>query len=217
MIRLLIPLIGLLVSAVAAQQWTTRHAIDGYQELAVPFTSQAPLGTWEEPWQNACEETVIAMLRSYYGAVDFDADSADEAILSVFDLKNEESTDESMYELEKFINNASFVWQSYVVDNPSIYDLKEQVFLGNPVIAPVFAQQLDNPYYIDGGPDYHVVLIVGYDDQTNEFIVHDPGTQRGESFRYSYESMMTALHDFVDTNDYQAGASRVLFTKLRNL
>ena len=33
--------------------------------LEVPFTSQAPFGNWDEPYQEACEEAVMLMLMHY--------------------------------------------------------------------------------------------------------------------------------------------------------
>jgi len=36
------------------------------KEISVPFTSQAPEGNWQEPWQNACEEASIVMIQNFY-------------------------------------------------------------------------------------------------------------------------------------------------------
>ena len=41
-----------------------------------------------------------------------------------------------------------------------------------------------------------MVVIIGYDDQTREFIVHEPGTKQGNKFRYRYENLVHAIHDW---------------------
>ena len=60
--------------------------------------------------------------------------------------------------------------------------------------------------------NYHVIVLVGYDQEKGVFKVNDPGTQYGENISYNYETLMNAIHD-LNQKDYEAGEKRVLFTK----
>lgn len=181
----------------------------------VPFTSQAPEGVWTEPWQNACEEASIIMIDNFYKGDTLTKDKARAEILKIFDIKTETvgpSKDESMETIAAIINTSDLNWNAKVVDNPTVGDIKNELANHRPVIAPVYAPLLENAPYTEGGIDYHVVVITGYDDETGEFITHDPGTQRGEDVRYGYENFYNAINDFLTTKDYTAGPTRVLFT-----
>jgi len=82
-------------------------------------------------------------------------------------------------------------------------------------IVPVDAKMLDNPNYSDPAPDYHVVVLIGYDDATSEFITHDPGTAKGQSFRYDYQKFFDAIGDYLSAGDQRVASKRVLFTMLK--
>ncbi|MEK7073007.1 MAG: C39 family peptidase [Patescibacteria group bacterium] len=87
---------------------------------------------------------------------------------------------------------------------------------GHPIIVPVYAPALKNPHYENGGPDYHVLVLTGYDDTDGVFIVNDPGTKDGEGLRFPYDTFMSAIHD-LDLENYVAGKKAVLFTKQNGL
>ena len=53
----------------------------------MPFTSQAPAGIWIQPWQDACEETSIAMVDSFYTNQTITKQNAKAKILHIFDIK----------------------------------------------------------------------------------------------------------------------------------
>lgn len=188
------------------------------KENDVPFTSQAPEGNWQEPWQNACEEASIVMIQNFYSEQGLTIAKAREQILAIFQLKQDTaptSKDESMERIAEIINSGNLIWQAHVVDEPSLDVLKAELSDNHPIIAPVYGPLLNNPNYTNPGPLYHVIVITGYDDATGEFITHDPGTEQGENYRYPYEVLLTALHDYLVNKDYTAGAKRVLFTEPR--
>jgi len=74
--------------------------------------------------------------------------------------------------------------------------IKKELSEGNIFIIPAAGRELENPYFRSPGPLYHALVIVGYDDNTEEFITHDPGTRRGENYRYSYDILWDSIHDF---------------------
>jgi len=156
-------------------------------QIIVPFTSQAPNEVWVEPWQNACEEASILMIDTFYTGSDLTKDEAVEEILKIFSFKEDTfgpSADESMELVAAIINTSNLTWRARVVDNPTIEDIKSELAAQRPIIAPIYAPALENPYYSGEGPDYHVVVITGFDDKTKEFFTHDPGTKHGSNYRY---------------------------------
>lgn len=183
--------------------------------LEVPYTSQAPQGNWKEPWQNACEETSILMIDAFYKGYSLDTTTAPRGILSVLDIKNNNygtSLDENARKMMSIINNF-FPWESEMVENPSLDDIKREIDAGHPVIMPVYGKGLRNPSFTAGGPVYHVFVISGYDDSTQEFITQEPGINRGKNYRYSYATIMESMHDFLPDNKTAEGPKRALFTR----
>ncbi len=183
--------------------------------LDVPFTSQAPDGNWNEPWQNACEETAIAMVDAFYaGEVGLPPREAAHDILRIFNVKNDRlgsSADESVETMARLVAELGLDWQAHVVLDPTVEALEAEVDAKRPVIIPVFAPTLRNKVYEVGELDYHVVVLIGYDETRNEFIVHDPGTASGQGLRFSYEVLMDAMHDLHPEN-YRIGRKAVVFT-----
>lgn len=180
--------------------------------IDVPFTSQAPTGNWSEPWKNACEETSIYMVSSFYADDTIKRDEAIKHIKEIIAAKNKEfhvSADESLEKISELISLLGLPWKTEIVENPSLEDIKKQLAKNQPIIAPVFAPSL---HYAAGGPDYHVMVIAGYDDKTDEFIVNDPALKNGKGQRFKYDLFMNAIHD-LDSANYKAGRKALLFTK----
>lgn len=186
------------------------------KKIAVPFTSQAPAGNWQEPWQNACEEASIVMIQNFYKDEGLTPEKARQQILDVFSLKKltaPVSKDESIERIVEIINSGNLTWKARVVNNPTLTEIKDELAANHPIIAPVYAPLLENPNYTNPGPSYHVIIIIGYDDAKGEFITNDPGTDQGKNYRYTYEVLMNSLHDYLANKDYTSGAKRVLFTE----
>jgi len=51
--------------------------------LGVPFSSQAPHGNWELPYQETCEETSAMLVDGFWSGRDFSPDSADAELLDL--------------------------------------------------------------------------------------------------------------------------------------
>ena len=108
--------------------------------------------------------------------------------------------------------NRYFPWEARVVKNPTLEDIKTELNAGRPVIIPVHGRALRNPYFRNGGPDYHTVVIAGYDDGKTQFIVQEPGTRHGQDFRYSYDTLLAATHDFLPLGRTRFGERVAIFT-----
>ena len=187
--------------------------------VAVPFTSQAPTGDWSEPWQNACEETSIYMVSSFYANDPIKRDQAVAQIKEIFKVKNADikvSKDESLATISQLIVDLKLPWTTQIVSDPTKEALKKELAAGRPIIVPVYAPALHNPHYDAVSPDYHVLVLTGYDDAAGVFIVNDPGTKDGQGLRFPYDTFMAAIHD-LNAKDPTAGKKAVLFTKQNGL
>lgn len=184
------------------------------KNIPVPFTPQAPDNKWIQPWKDLCEEASLLMVDQYYRKGTLDKSRAKQLLLHVFHLKNKyygESLDESAEKITSLINTF-FVWEAFVVENPTLEQIKEQINLERPVIVPVSGKDLFNPHFRSGGPRYHVLVISGYDDEKQEFITQEPGTHVGLDFRYAYDTILNANHDLILMGNIRDGAKRMIFT-----
>lgn len=193
---------------------TTPALASAVKNLPVPFTTQAPKSIWSQPWQDACEETAISMVDYFYSNKKFTPDTAEKSIIEIINTKNNyigESLDEDAKTIVDIINGF-FSWEAYIQENPTLEQIKTEIDNGRPIIMPMHGKYLYNPYFRNGGPDYHSIVISGYDDDKKEFITQEPGTRRGLDFRYSYGTIMNAMHDFVPGLQTKFGDKVAIFT-----
>jgi hypothetical protein len=57
-----------------------------------------------------------------------------------------------------------------------------------------------------------MMVITGFDDETQEFIVNDTALAEGLDYRYSYVTILTSLHDYHESRKKADGPPTVLFT-----
>ena len=168
---------------------------------AVPFSSQAPFAEWSDPrQQDGCEEISAVMAMYWAKGGELTADKAKQAIL---DISAYEAENWKSYHDTSASDTVSRIFQGYFN-----YDLAEarydidasdiiaELEKGNIVIVPLNGQALKNPHYTRGGPERHMLLVKGYDRESDEFITNDPGTRFGENYRYSSERLAGAIRDY---------------------
>ncbi|MFZ2189650.1 MAG: C39 family peptidase [Candidatus Magasanikiibacteriota bacterium] len=182
--------------------------------LAVPFTSQAPYYNWREPWQNFCEEASILMVDSYYAKKNLNQLTAKTELLRINRIKENQygrSLDENAQKITELIN-LFLPWEAKTVSNPTPEQIKNEIDNSRPVIIPVYGKSLKNPYFKNGGPIYHVLVISGYNEDKKEFITQEPGTRFGLDFRYKYDTILNAIHDFLPGFNTRNGQKIAIFT-----
>lgn len=169
------------------------------KRLAVPFMSQAPHANWDMPYQEACEEASILMVAGYYrgdrGA--YDPDEADRMILDLIDFEEGSlgyPADVTVEEAAKTVEAYDEGLSAEVLPVTDAEDIKRLIAQGIPVIVPADGKTLPNPNFRNGGPVYHMLVVVGYAD--GKFITNDPGTRLGESFLYNEEDLFASIHDW---------------------
>ena len=164
-------------------------------DLKVAFASQAPLGDWGMPYQEACEEASMIVVAKYFKGEKLDKDIMNEEILKLVKWEEENgypvdlTTRQVVEILIKYFGLKAWTSKEVTADK-----IKKEIVAGDLIIVPAAGRDLGNPYYRQPGPLYHMLVIRGYNE--NEFITNDPGTKRGEAFRYSYGDLLWAVHDW---------------------
>jgi hypothetical protein len=178
--------------------------------LDVPFFPQAPDADWGMPWQEACEEA--AVLLAYYYATDQSPTKEEfkANIQQLIDWQIENFGDYKHTNIEQTAKMLSEVFKYssiQVFKDVNAEDLKKELAQGHVIVAPFAGRELQNPFYSGEGPLYHMMVIKGYDEE--HFITNDVGTKRGENFIYPYETIMSAMHEWDDT-DINLGQKKVI-------
>lgn len=168
----------------------------------VPFTSQAPFGNWENiVLQQACEEASMLMAMLWVEGKEFiSKEDAEKTILEIsdFEKKNYGYFEDTSAQDTAIIMKDYFNYNNIeVLYDIGSADIKRELLNGSLVIAPMNGQRVGNPFYTPPGPLRHMILVVGYDVETKEFITNDPGTRRGEGFRYKEDIFESAIQDYV--------------------
>ncbi len=181
--------------------------------LDVTFFSQAPEADWSLPWQEACEEASTLQAIHYVKNEPLKKEEFKEEILNLVEWQNKRFGDykhTTVHQTAEILRDY-FNYSDYeIIENPTIEDLKRELSNQHVIIAPFAGKLLGNPFYSNEGPNYHMLVIKGYDDKN--FITNDVGTKRGENFIYPQNKLMSAMHDYV-TGDIILGKKRALIVK----
>lgn len=167
------------------------------ESKTLPFTVQAPLGTWAEPWSDYAEEASVWMVYKW---------ATGEGIGSRYDIAEElrgmgtwendtfgssklTSIPQTLQILTDYLGFAN----AYLTGDISEASLKDYLDAGNVLIIPVNGQVLANPYYGDPAPEHHTIVLYDYNEEG--FIANDSGTRRGEATVYSVQKILDSLQD----------------------
>lgn len=179
----------------------TENNLPSQAMLDVSFLAQAPFGIWDPLHEDACEEASLIMVKHFLAKdKNLTPTSGDVEIIKMiqYEEKNGYGISISLEQLNQIAKEFSAMLTGRVKNNATIDDIKKELADGKPVIVPAAGKILPNPNFRNGGPNYHMLVVVGYDK--NGFITNDPGTRKGESFRYTYEGLFNALHDWDSAN-----------------
>ena len=167
---------------------------------AVPFMVQAPFAEWSDPvFQDACEEASLVMAEAWVSKKTLTKEEAKERIQALAQYQKKiygHSVDTSIEDTEKLLQDFLKVMTSEVKRGVAIQDIKEALVIEKIVIVPTDGRKLGNPNFKAPGPPRHMLVIIGYDDATKEFIVNDPGTRKGEDYRYDQSILYDAMLDY---------------------
>jgi hypothetical protein len=176
----------------------------GSLRLAVPFTTQAPLGDWANH-QESCEEANLAQVAAYWGgdhSAVLDPHTADRTIsaLVAWQVKNwgheDDLTDVRLGQLGE-----AYYGYQYEVLPLSESAMQDQLKLGRPVILGVTTHGLGNEHYPGYSTHYlqpgysvsHFITIVGFDGSS--FVLNDPGLTPGRGYHVEYDQLLFAINN----------------------
>lgn len=186
--------------------------------LKVPYVSEAPSGNFSGPWKNACEEASMTMVEKYYlGEKSVGIQEAEDFMAMLFDKEDvlygsNKNTDAA--QTAEIINGYSS-YNAVVTADPAIEEIKKELEQNRPVISlhRGFDLQNENITFLATGSSYHMMVIIGYDDETREFVTNDPGDlKEGAGRRYGYDLFMASIHDYDYSGNKADGPARVIFT-----
>lgn len=169
--------------------------------LDVPFTTQAPGGDWQDQrLQNGCEEAAVLMAMKWVKGETLTEQAAKPIILAMADweiAKYGSDTDTSAEDTANRLIKGYFKYDKVSVQKlTDSQQIVKELEAGHLVLIPTNGQDLHNPYYKQPGPTTHMLVIRGYSPTSDEFITNDPGTKRGEKYRYSAKVLMAASVDY---------------------
>jgi hypothetical protein len=190
----------------------------GTANLTVPYIREVPAGTSGGPWKNACEEASFAMLEKYYtGKKTMNLAEGKAFMTMLFGKENtlygsnvNSDTTQSKYLIDTYTD-----YSAKIIDNPTIDQIKSEIDAGRPVITPHYGFDLHNPHipFLRTGTSYHMMVITGYDEAAQQFIVNDPGdTIDGQGYRYDYDLFMNTIHEYSYKTKKADGPARAIFT-----
>lgn len=169
--------------------------------LEVPFTTQAPTGNWDDGrQQDGCEEASLLMAWSWViGAKTITPSEAEKTIIDMSEFEKAEygnyldlNAQDSVKLMKDYFKHQKV---SYELDI-TIEDIKDALRQGKLVIVPANGKRLNNPNFSNGGPNTHMFVIKGFDDDKRQFITNDPGTRNGRDYVYSYNTVASAMVNY---------------------
>lgn len=178
--------------------------------LKVPFTSQAPLREWSDKrFGDGCEEASVIMAVKWLrdekiGTSSQEIKKVRDEIVKLADYQQKEYNnyhDTSAKDTGDRLLKGYYEYDSYVIKNvTSSQAIIKELERGNLVILPTNGRALANPYFSPPGPDRHMLVVKGYDYKNASFITNDPGTRRGESYKYPEKRLFLAINDYPSGN-----------------
>lgn len=172
----------------------------------VPFTVQAPRGEWGVAmFQDACEEASVLMAFAWTdGKTKITVDEAERQIRAMtawedkrFGVSVDLSPEDTAILMREY-----FQWPKVsVAPDVTKQDIIDALSGGAVVIVPTDGKALKNQFFTAGGPDRHMLVIIGYDPKKKQFITNDPGTRHGEGYRYNEDVLYAAIRAY-QTGDH---------------
>lgn len=192
--------------------------------LAVPHIWEIPDGKWVPPWSGACEEASVIMVERFYlhdKTIALSPAQTKQIVGPLFPWENKtfgSNIDTDATRTARMVNDytsaeATIVWE------PTLDAIKDELRAGRPVISMHYGYDMKNPRhrFRQGSSSYHVVVLAGFDDAKQEFLVNDSELKDGRHNRYAYTTIMNSLHDFDHKTKKANGKPVVLFTTPKRL
>jgi len=181
--------------------------------LDVPFVSQAPLKNWDATHEEACEEASVLMVNGFYKGEKYARQEMEDNLQKIITWEKEKFgffEDTTAEETARILREYFGLTGATVYYDITVEDIKRELAAGRPVIVPAAGKILPNPYFRNGGPLYHMLVLKGY-TKDGKFISNDPGTNTlGENFTYKFDDLYNAIHDWRADKDILKGRKAMI-------
>lgn len=196
----------------------TLVAVPPELNIAMDFYSQAPFENWDYPWQEACEEASVLLIANTYFEHHWTREQFRDEILKLVEWETKEfgdykhtTADQTAKILRDYLH-----LKPVILENPSFEDIQQSLAKGHLLVGLFAGKHLGNPFFRNGGPNYHAMVLKGYKsgDSTTvqKIITEDVGTKRGEDYVYSWSVLQNAMHDYAEP--IEVGAPRMIEVSL---
>ena len=187
-------------------------------KMKVPFTSQAPKADWNELFKESCEEASMIMAHYYLQNKTFNKETSTKEILDLIEWEKDNLghfEDSDVKEVSVILENY-FGYKDIKIVSADVTIDTIKYFISNnkPIIIPAAGRLLGNKYFRQPGPLYHMLVITGYDNKN--FITNDPGTKNGEGYKYSYQTLLNAIHDIPEGGIDEIVNGKKMFLVINN-
>jgi hypothetical protein len=168
--------------------------------LKAPFIVQAPNSEWSNPlFENGCEEASLLMVaRLVQSKGSLTPEEAKKELLKISAYEQKifgHAFDTSATDTNRILREY-FAIEGKVAELATENELRSLVAEKNIIIVPTNGQLLKNPFFKAPGPVTHMLVILAFESESGEYIVHDPGTKRGEQYRYQAKALFGAIEDY---------------------
>ncbi len=178
-------------------------------QIRVPFSTQAPFAVWDAMHEETCEEMALIMVQRFWTQGTLTPQEAEDELQRLVSWMTGQHypVDVTMAQLAKTAEEYYHLRATIDTDT-SAENIRHWLAKGYPVIIPAAGRELGNPYFSGAGPWYHALVINGYDG--NSFITNDPGTRRGQDYRYDSGTLLSAIHDWTGVKEQIGQGRKVL-------
>ncbi|HRH23675.1 MAG TPA: C39 family peptidase [Candidatus Magasanikbacteria bacterium] len=171
----------------------------------VSFSPQAPFGDWsDQRQQDGCEEASVVMAWKWANGQGLTRQEALEEITNISNWEENQYggyRDTSAEDTYKRLLQEFYGYKGGRVEyDITLDDVKRELAAGNILIIPFDGQILNNPNFLNGGPERHMLVAIGYDDNKKQIITNDPGTRLGQGFVYSYDNFEASFRNYETGN-----------------
>lgn len=183
----------------------TSISVPAQLQWPVLFASQAPLANWDALHEEACEEASMIMVVKYFRKLPLDKNIMEDEIqrLIKWETDNGYGVDLNAAEITKVMADYFNFKNVKASRQVNVDQMKYELAKGNLIIIPAAGRDLHNPNFKAPGPIYHMLVVKGYN--ATQFITNDPGTRKGNGYRYDYATIIGAIHDWNQVLDQQDG------------
>lgn len=167
--------------------------------IYTPYYSQAPDNNRKLPWSMLCSEANLVLAAYAVQDKELSKQQFKEEMLAMIPIQEKSFGTYFSIPMRDLKGLYDTMYpqagNARILENPSIDDMKSELAKGNLIIAPTAGKLLHNRFFVNGWPVFHTILIVWYDEKY--FYVNEVGMSNGKNFKYTHDTVMYAMHDFV--------------------